>query len=554
MAKSIIGLDIGSNNVKAVELAESGKDLVLKHVGFSPIEAIPDLTNDEDRHRAVIKAIRAVLPSENLKSKKVVTALSGKNVIIRTVSLPKGPVTRLSREEVKRLIIAEIEAEIPFPVEDAALDYYLLEDPATLKEEKIKLMTAVVPKTEIDKNIALIREVGLEHEAIDVIPFALMRGMSVLKNRLNVETFGIIELGAATTEVVVAKDQDLLFTRNIPLGGNLLTRVIQDILNLDYARADNSKVKDGLPQTVTPQFERVATEIRNSLSYFQLQEHKKIDLTFVTGGGAKLKNVLQFLKEKIDIPLEIPSPLENIKNEMKNIPADFVEDIGSFLSVAVGLALKAKKGEKRFNLLPEELRKAVVPFQMIYIGAGVLTSLCLVSLYLFLSLKIKKTDTMIADMTKAVANLNYVVERTQLGKKYQDETARLEKIVEEIYTITPPFPLALEQMATVIPSTVWLREIGVSGDIYEQPYMNARAGRQPARASSGSTTPLKVTILGFSVKTDGVATYMINLKRVPYFSAFGLEGAHAVSFGKEEGCSWTFTCKVGKTTNPEGKK
>lgn len=554
MAKSIIGLDIGYNNVKAVELEESGKDLVLKHVGFSTIEAIPELTNEEDRQRAVIKAIKAVLPAGSLKSKKVVTALSGKNVIIKTVSLPRVPVMRLSREEVKHLIIAEIEAEIPFPVEDAALDYFLLEDPAAVKEEKVKLLAAVVPKAEVDKNIALIHDIGIEHESIDVIPFALTRGISVLKSRLNVEILGVIELGAATTEVVVANGQDLLFTRNIPLGGNLLTRVIQDILNLDYAKAENSKLKEGLPQTVTPQFERVATEIRNSLSYFQLQEHKKIDLAFVTGGGAKLKNVLQFLKEKIDIPLEVSAPLENIKIELKNIPADFVEDIGPFLSVAIGLALKAKRGEKRFNLLPQELRKDIVPFKTIYISTGVLTSLCIVSLYLFLSMKIKKTETRIGDMTKAVANLNYVVERTQFGKKYQDETARLEKIVEEIYTITPPFPLALEQMATVIPPTVWLREINVSGAVYEQPYINARGKRVPSRTSSGSTTLLRVTILGSSVKTSGVASYMISLKKIPYFSVFELEGAHTSSFGAEEGISWTFMCNVGKPAKTEGEK
>lgn len=544
MAKSIIGLDIGTNNVKAVELLEGGKEIIIKHVGFAPIEAIPDLTNEEDRKKALLKAVKAVLPPGSLKNKRVVTALSGKNVIIRTVSLPKGPVSRLSRGEIKNLLLTEIEAEIPFPMEEAVLDFYLNEDIASVKEEKVKLLVAVVPKSEVEKNIALVREMGLEHGAIDVIPYALIRGISVLKSRLNVETTGIIDLGAATSEVVIHKGPDLLFTRNIPLGGNLLTRVIQDILNLDYAKAENSKMKEGLPQTVTPQFERVATEIRNSLSYFQLQEHRKIDLVFISGGGAKLKNVLQFLKEKIDAPLEIPNPLEGLKNEMKNIPADFIEDISSFLFVAIGLALKTKKGEKRFNLLPEELRKDVASLKMVYVGSAVITLAGLLTLYVLFSLKIKKLETTITDMTKAVANLNYVVERTQTVKKYQDEAVRLEKVIEEIYTITPPFSSVLEQLVGTMPASVWLREIRISGEIYERPFIDAKGSRGGARVGTTQAPPLKLTILGSSTKTQGVATYMINLKRVPYFVSFGLEGARTASFGTEEGVSWIFLCNV----------
>ncbi|MDD5491811.1 MAG: type IV pilus assembly protein PilM [bacterium] len=558
MAKSIIGLDIGTNNVKAVELAEGSKEFILKHIGFAQIEAIPDLTNEEDRHKALVKAIKAALPKASLKNKRVVTALSGKLVINRTISLPKGPVMRLAREEVKKMIVAEIEAEIPFPVEEAAVDYYTLDDPATTKEEKVRISVAVVPKSEVDKNIALMNEVGIEQEAIDVVPFALMRGISVLKSRLNVETIGIIELGAATTEVVVTKGLDMLFTRNVPLGGNLLTRVIQDILNLDYAKAENSKLKEGLPATVTPQFERIATEVRNSLSYFQLQEHKKIDLAFICGGGGKLRQVLQFLKEKIDIPLEIANPLENVKSEMKSIPMDLLEEIAPFLITAIGLAMKAKKNEKRFNLLPEELRKEGVSLKIYYVGAGIATVAIILLLYMLLALKIKQKETGIADMKKALSNVQYVVDKAQESAQTLAEVTKLEGILKDIFVITPPMAQVLEELIVSMPSIVWLREVIVSGDIPERAAINAKNTKN-AKKDNNPPPNLKLEVVGLSTKTVGVADFMLNLKQWPHFSSCELTGAKLAALGTEQGVSWTIRCKLlnpldEKGKNPEVKK
>ncbi len=560
MAKSIIGLDIGTNNVKAVELVESGKEIILKHVGFARIEAIPDLTNEEDRHKALLKAIREALPKSSLKTKKVVTALNGKLVINRIISLPKGPVMRLAREEVKKMIIAEIEAEIPFPVEDAAVDYYTLDDPATTKEEKIRISVAVVPKSEIDKNIALMREIGIEQESIDVVPFALMRGLTTLKPRLNVETTGIIELGAATTEVVVTRGLDMLFTRNVPLGGNLLTRVIQDILNLDYEKAENSKITEGLPPTVTPQFERIATEIRNSLSYFQLQEHKKIDLAFICGGGSKLRQVLQFLKEKIDIPLEIANPpLENIKNEMKNIPVGLLEEIGPSLVTVIGLAMKAKKNEKRFNFLPENMRKEGVSFKIYYIGAGLATAAVILLFYLLLAYKIKQKETSIVDMKKALSNVQYVVERTQEAAQALAEATRLEGILKEIFVITPPLAQVLDELVVSMPATVWLREVIISGDIPEAAAITAKTARdgKGAKKKAGPPPPLSLEVVGLSTKSVGVADFMINLKQWPHFSSCELTGAKQAAIGTEQGVAWTIKCSIlnpAPAKKPEDKK
>lgn len=545
MAKSLIGLDIGTNNVKAVELTENGKELILKHVGFAVIEAIADLTNDEDRHKAVLKAIKAALPPGSLKNKKVSTALSGKSVIIRTISLPKGPVQRLGRDEIKKMIMSEIEAEIPFPIEEAVLDFFILDDLSVSKDEKARLMVAVVPKVEVDKNIALIREAGVEHEAIDVVPLALMRGITELKTRLNVEIMGIVDLGAATTEVVVVKQLEMLFTRNIPLGGNLLTRMVQDVLNFDYARAESSKVKEGLPPTVAPQFERIATEIRNSLSYFQLQEHKKIDLVFICGGGAKLKDVGQFLKEKIDIPLETANPLETIKNALKNIPIDFLTEIAPYLITAIGLAIKQKKSEKRLNLLPEELRKESFPLKSVYAGATVFTVISLLLIYVLLNMKIKQINEKIGDLNKAMTNLQRVVARTKEAKIIRDEAARQEAIVNTMFGITPPFAKVLKEIAAELPSTVWLREVIIKGDSVEKAQIDAKG-----KKVSASPPALKLSINGVSLKTQGAAEYMLNLQKIPYFKNFDLTGAKAAVYENVEGVAWSFDCQLSKGILP----
>ena len=98
-SKSIVGLDIGSSCVKAVECVVRNKRVELLHVGVAPLPAEAIVQGAFLNSGAIVEAIREAIDSAGIKSKHVATAVSGHSVIVKKISLPS-----MTREELEESI------------------------------------------------------------------------------------------------------------------------------------------------------------------------------------------------------------------------------------------------------------------------------------------------------------------------------------------------------------------------------------------------------------------------------------------------------------------
>ena len=116
--KSLVGLDIGSSAVKAIELKPVGKGYRVVAIGVEPVPADSIVDGAIIDSAAVADAVRRLFSNKQFRSKDVAASLSGNSVIVKKITLPA-----MSEQELSESIYWEAEQYIPFDIKDVNLDY-----------------------------------------------------------------------------------------------------------------------------------------------------------------------------------------------------------------------------------------------------------------------------------------------------------------------------------------------------------------------------------------------------------------------------------------------
>jgi type IV pilus assembly protein PilM len=339
--KNVIGIDIGSSSIKLVELIEGKNGFKLQNLAISslPPEAIVDGAFMDSV--TIIDTIRDLITTSKVKTKDVVTSVSGHSVIVKKISLPF-----MTETELEESIRWEAERYIPFDINDVNIDFQTFgsnpENP-----EVMEVVLVAAKKDIINDYVSMIMEAGLNPVIIDIDAFALENMLAINYEIGKEEVVAIVNVGASITNINILKDNVSGFTRDIFKGGNQITEDIQRQLHVDYDEAE--KIKVGSKVDVTSRSivqnllktasESLAVEIRNSLDFFQsTTTYEKISKLYLSGGGSKIKDFDILLQQEIGIPVEIVHPFTKIEYNEKNFDVEYLREIGSIMGVGVGLA------------------------------------------------------------------------------------------------------------------------------------------------------------------------------------------------------------------------
>jgi type IV pilus assembly protein PilM len=346
--KNVIGIDIGSSSIKLVELIEGKNGFKLQNLAISslPPEAIVDGAFMDSV--TIIDTIRDLLTTSKVKTKDVVTSVSGHSVIVKKISLPF-----MTEAELEESIRWEAERYIPFDINDVNIDFQTFganpENP-----EVMDVVLVAAKKDIINDYVSVIMEAGLNPVIIDIDAFALENMVAINYEIGKEEVVAIVNVGASITNINILKDNVSGFTRDIFKGGNQITEDIQRQLHVDYDEAE--KIKVGSKVDVTARSivqnllktasESLAVEIRNSLDFFQsTTTYEKISKLYLSGGGSKIKDFDILLQQEIGIPVEIVHPFTKIEYNEKNFDVEYLREIGPTIAVGIGLASR-RVGDK----------------------------------------------------------------------------------------------------------------------------------------------------------------------------------------------------------------
>lgn len=344
--KEIIGIDIGSSSVKAVQLREAKGVWHLQNLGVVPLPAEAIVDNTLMDSSSVVEATKNLLKSLNSKAKDVSSSVSGNSIIIRKILLPT-----MTQEELDDQIQWEAEQYIPFDINDVHIDFQIL-NPDDRDPSKMSVLLAASKKDIVNDYLAVFNEAGLKLVVMDVDAFAVQNAFELNYEVDQEEVSALINIGASIMNINIVKGGLSLFTRDVQMGGNLYTEEIQKQLSVRSDDAERIKLtrdtadQDRLQSCLARVNENLSMEIRRSLDFYNsTATDGKIDKVFLSGGCAKIPLLTDSIGERLGLPVEIINPFQKIICNDKEFDPEYLQEMGPIVTVAVGLAIR-RLGDK----------------------------------------------------------------------------------------------------------------------------------------------------------------------------------------------------------------
>jgi type IV pilus assembly protein PilM len=348
-ARAVVGLDIGSSAVKAVEVKGSGKSYKVTAFGIEPVPPDSIVDGAIIDGAAVADAIRRLFESKNIKTKDVAASLAGNAVIVKKITLPK-----MTEAELAESIYWEAEQYIPFDIQDVNLDYQVVGQGSGAAAGTMDVLLVAAKKEKIADYTGVIAQAGRQPVIVDVDAFALQNAYEVNYGFDPMQVVALVNFGASAVNINILSGGQSLFTRDISIGGNAYTDALQRELNVPYETAD--ALKRGLPvdgqsmdvarPTLRAVTENVLLEIQKTFDFFRgTTGADRIDRLVVSGGASRVEGFVEMLAERFDSEVELFDPFKKVAFEAARFGVASAADVQATSAVAVGLALR-KVGDR----------------------------------------------------------------------------------------------------------------------------------------------------------------------------------------------------------------
>jgi type IV pilus assembly protein PilM len=328
---SPIGLDIGSSQVKMVQLKERGPQWSMHQHATASLVQTGDASLEASEAQ-IVRCLRSMLATGNFVGTRVVSALPGAEVDIRTVLLPAAA----EAQDLRHTIRQEAQAYLSYNLEEAIIEYLLTGEEQDGDSTKRRALVVSTPRQPVEHHLALLQEAGLYCIALEVLPLALNRLLVQYQHVPTTSPLLVVDLGCRYSSACILWQHTLMYNRMLPWGGALLTQAIMKELQLSYDKAERLKQQHGIdPQAsglplvtqtsqrvnmqampgllwevLRPQLDVLAQELERILSYWGARfRGALIDRLSLSGGCAALPGLEDYLRQRIGIDVTPIDPL-----------------------------------------------------------------------------------------------------------------------------------------------------------------------------------------------------------------------------------------------------
>jgi type IV pilus assembly protein PilM len=341
--KNLVGLDIGSSSVKAVELTKKGSSLQLLHLGFENLQNDSIVDGQIMELNNVSNVISSIFNEHQIRTPRVAAGVSGHSVIVKNIVLPQ-----MSQEELQESFSWHAEEHIPFDIADVNLDYEL----TSKSSDALHVLMAACKSDKIANVKQAIQLAGKHPVIIDVDAFALQNCYEVNYQPKAGEIVALLNIGAATMNINILNGTRSVFARDASVGGSQYTSLLQRELGLSFEQAEGVKrgmaLPDGIePRPIQPIIESVsdtlALEVKKTIDFYRttaVEGETTVQKILLAGGGSKLPGLAEYLARRFEIPVEVFNPFRQIEVDNKKFDPDYMKEIIPEMAVAVGLALR----------------------------------------------------------------------------------------------------------------------------------------------------------------------------------------------------------------------
>ncbi|MGZ8566036.1 MAG: type IV pilus assembly protein PilM [Actinomycetota bacterium] len=354
MAKSRIGLDIGSTAVRAVELTGGDPPTVVKAAQV-PLPAGAVENGEVKEPETVSDALRELWERGGFKGRRVYMGVGNQRVVVREIALPYLP-----EKELKASLGFQVQEFIPMAVDEAVLDYDPIGEFEQDDRKMLRMLLVAAQRQMVDTVVAAAAGAKLEPVGLDLVPFAMVRSVGTTGIGMDLEDEGdeaVIDIGAHVTNIVVHAGGTVRFVRILPSGGRDITIAIargigvEDDVAERLKRGEEVELEESTEEGAEPPdlsrvrglaLQRASSfvdEIRSSLEFYTAQARDaRIGKVMITGGGSKLDGLLDLMRQRITVPVDPGSVFQHVPSQLSLSP-EASADAEPVLAVAIGLAI-----------------------------------------------------------------------------------------------------------------------------------------------------------------------------------------------------------------------
>jgi len=350
VARSLLGLDIGTSAVRAAEVSAKTDPPTLARFHSVPLPRGSVAGGEIVDRDAVVAALRELVSRGRFTVKHTAIGIANQKVVVRQVDMPA-----MEENELRGALQFQAQEFIPIPIEDAILDHQVLDETVgEAGEQMLKVLLVAAQRDMVHTFVSVAQDAGLDPAVVDLSPFADLRALASAAPLLGPrESEALVDIGAGITNIVVHEQSKPRFVRILPMGGDDITQALASGLNVSWEEAEAVKARTG----VMPEGGAAATEgamrlieqrasafideVRGSIDYYLTQPGSaRLSTVVLTGGASRLPGLVERLSAALHLPVEEGQPLSRVKFGNVLQTPDELTAMGGVAAVAIGLAMR----------------------------------------------------------------------------------------------------------------------------------------------------------------------------------------------------------------------
>ncbi|HEU4563716.1 MAG TPA: type IV pilus assembly protein PilM [Gemmatimonadaceae bacterium] len=338
-SKTTVGLDIGSGLIKIAVVDHGKGEPELAKVAIVPLLADAIVEGEVMDPGMVINAVREAVGSAGVKPKSVVTAVGGRDVIIKKIQI-----ARAKEQDARDLIRWEAEQHVPFDMESVELDFQILDPEGDDPEMSVLLVAA--KRDLIEGKMRLLGDAEVPAGVVDVDAFALHNAFELNYPEAMRGVVCLVNIGHEVTNINILDDGVPLLTRDIAVGTRRFREDLQRERGLGAEQAD--ELLQGydrsphLQAILQSRGEEIAVGIERAAAFLasSTRGSSPLKTVYTCGGGSRVPGLSEMLAERLRMKVEQANPLQRMRVRDGAFETLVIDEVAPLLMLPIGLALR----------------------------------------------------------------------------------------------------------------------------------------------------------------------------------------------------------------------
>lgn len=339
----VIGLDIGSAHVRALQLSEHGGGYRIEHFATEPLREGIVVDKSVQDVEAISNAIDRAVRTSGSRCKACAIAVSGPAVFTKTISLPSN----LADADIESQVQIEANQYVPYPLDEVSLDFDVL-GPSSRSPDMVDILLAASKSENIESRQDALDAVGFKTKVVDVEAFAIANAFELIRERDHLsknEAVGIFDIGRDLSTLLVLRGGRVIYNREHPFGGHQLMEDTMRRMDMTPEQASFfERGEEGPEEWETEVLEpfqlNIVDQISRALQFFaSSNEYSPISTIYLAGGTAALKGLAALVQQELGLTTRVADPISGL-DIAPSVSVTALKRNTPNLMVAMGLALR----------------------------------------------------------------------------------------------------------------------------------------------------------------------------------------------------------------------